>query len=191
MVRPVGPRRRARPVRLAGSGALRQLAHAAPRGLPRPAPPPYFLRPRRSLPAGSTPGCQTPRGPPSTDPLQPGSWPSRAGRSYPVYPLSSCPILHPQQRIKILSGIEPIEVVKTFADADELHRHRKLSFDTKHNACSRAAVHFREREPGQTDRLLKHLHLLRRVLSDVCVKHREDLLRRERIETLQDAAHLP
>src|SRR6267378_3511589 len=181
MVRPVGPRRRARPVRLAGSGAPPQLARAAPKGRPPPTPPPYFLRPRRSLPAGSTPGCQTTRGPPSTDPPQPNSWPSPAGRSYPVYPSSSCPILHPQQRIKVLSRIEPIEVIEVLADADKFHRHRKLSFDTKHNARPGAAIHFRHRQPRQPDRLLEHFDLLRRVLPDMRVEDRQHLLRRLRI----------
>src|SRR2546423_4560499 len=173
MVRPAGPRRRARPVRLAGSGAPPRLARAAPKGRPPPTPRRYFPKPWRCPPAGSRPGSRMSRGPPSRDPPQPGCSPSLAGRRYPRYQLGSCLLLQPQQGIKILSWIESIEVIEVLANADKFHRHRKLSFDTKHNARPAAAVPFRHRHPGQPDRLLEHLDLLCRVLPDLRVEHRQ------------------
>src|SRR6476620_9198227 len=61
-------------------------------------------------------------------------------------------------------GVEGLQIVDPFADADGIHRQTEALGDCRKNAAPRRAVELGHHQAGHARNLLKRLHLVQRVL---------------------------
>src|SRR5687768_18575589 len=80
-----------------------------------------------------------------------------------------------EQRLHVRVRIEQLQVLRLFADADELHRQVELLLDAEDRAPLGGAVELGQDDAGALHRFLEHLRLDDRVLSGGGVEDQEHL----------------
>src|SRR6476661_8039920 len=87
-------------------------------------------------------------------------------------------------------GVEGLQIVEPFADADGVHWQTEVLGDCRENTAPRRTVELGYHQAGHARDLLKRLHLVQRVLPGGSVEHEHHAVRRSRIELLQHAHDL-
>jgi hypothetical protein len=97
------------------------------------------------------------------------------------------PRIDPRDRAGKISCRKRREVIDAFADADEMNGQREFLRQGHENSAARGAIEFGHGEPGDACDFKEDFDLRERVLPDGGVEHKQDRVRRARVELLHHA----